>query len=99
MRLIDADELKKFPIRLDHYDTEHGNKHFVYGIEAVMEYVEELPTIDPVKHGRWVSVQKDDDSVLIWKDRCSVCGVRGHIAYDYCPNCGARMDGDENEID
>ena len=28
MRLIDADELNKFPIRLDHYDKEHGNEDF-----------------------------------------------------------------------
>ena len=45
-RLIDADALlRDFPIRLDHYDKEHGNKHFVYGVETVMDYVGEMPTI------------------------------------------------------
>lgn len=48
MRLIDADELNKFPIRLDHYDKEHGNEHFVYGVESVLEYAEYLPTVDAV---------------------------------------------------
>ena len=45
-RLIDLDELLKFPIRIDHYDKEHGNEHFVYGIETVLEYAENLPIID-----------------------------------------------------
>lgn len=48
MRLIDADELNKFPIRLDHYDKEHGSEDFVLGIESVLEYAEYLPTVDAV---------------------------------------------------
>ena len=49
MRLIDADALvRDFPIRLDHYDEKHGNVHFVYGIETVIEYIEDMPTIDAV---------------------------------------------------
>ena len=39
-RLIDADELNKFPIRIDHYDKEHGSEDFVLGIESVLEYAE-----------------------------------------------------------
>ena len=49
MRLIDLDELMKFPIRLDHYDKENGNEHYVFGVEAVLEYAEYLPTIDAVE--------------------------------------------------
>lgn len=47
-KLISLDELNKFPIRLDHYDKEHGNEHYVFGIEAVLEYAEYLPTVDAV---------------------------------------------------
>lgn len=47
-RLIDADELNKFPIRLDNYDTEHGSEVYVFGIEAVLEYAEYLPTVAAV---------------------------------------------------
>lgn len=36
-------DLQKFPIRRDHYDKEHGNEHFIYGIETVFEYIDELP--------------------------------------------------------
>lgn len=49
--LIDRDELMKFPIRIDHYDKEHGDKHFVLGIESVMEYIEYAPTIIPTEEG------------------------------------------------
>lgn len=43
---IDLDKLKEFPIRAGHYDQEHGNEHFIYGIETVLEYAEQLPPAD-----------------------------------------------------
>ena len=45
-RLIDLDKLLEFPVRLNHYDKEHGDINFVYGIETVLEYAENLPIID-----------------------------------------------------
>ena len=45
-KYINLEELMKFPIRLDHYDKEHGNEHFVYGIETVLEYAENLPAAE-----------------------------------------------------
>ena len=45
---IEREELMKFPIRLNHYDKEHGNEAFVYGIETVLEYAENLPAADAV---------------------------------------------------
>lgn len=46
MRLIDGDKLQEFPIRANHCDKEHANTHFINGIESVMEYAEQLPTVD-----------------------------------------------------
>ena len=53
-----------------------------------------------VVHGRW---EKDEpDKCGNRKPRCSVCGEY-HLAWwadythcNYCPNCGAKMDGDGN---
>lgn len=45
---IEREELMKFPIRRDHCDKEHANEHFINGIETVMEYAENLPTVDAV---------------------------------------------------
>ena len=57
MRLIDADELNKFPIRLDHYDKQHGSKTFVFGIESVLEYAEYLPTVAAVPVSELLSLR------------------------------------------
>ena len=56
-----------------------------------------LPTVDAVEvvHGRWVHKGA-------WHIECSECQyILAHIgeAKNYCPNCGAKMDGDGNEID
>ena len=52
---IEREAFMKYPIRIDHYDKEHGNKHFVLGIESVIEYAKNLPAADvtEVRHGRW----------------------------------------------
>lgn len=61
--------------------------------------VEQIPAEDvqPVKHGHWECLGHDDKTY--WY-RCSVCGHEEHdnmTKHDnYCSNCGARMDG-ENE--
>lgn len=55
MSYIEQEALMEYPIRIDHYDKEHGNEDFVLGIESVLEYAENLPDADvaPVRHGRW----------------------------------------------
>ena len=47
-----------------------------------------LPAADvaPVRHGMWKSYTKN-------LGECSNCGYVVSIRYDYCPNCGAKMDG------
>ena len=56
-RLIDADELNKFPIHIDHCDKEHGDEAFVLGIETVLEYAEYLPTVDAVPVSELLSLR------------------------------------------
>ena len=103
---IERGALMQFPIRRNHYDRKNGNKHFINGIESVLEYAENLPAADvaPVVHGRWIMV---DDSC--GKYACSVCreieqectewgaGHYNPVNKDYCPNCGAKMDEKEND--
>lgn len=45
---IERGALMQFPIRRDHYDRKNGNKHFINGIESVLEYAENLPAADVV---------------------------------------------------
>ena len=49
--------------------------------------------VAPVRHGRWIEQEKYSFGVMY---DCSICGNRildnGH-SWNYCPNCGCRMDG------
>ena len=94
---IEKEALRQFPILKDHYDKENGDEHFIFGIEAVLEYAENLPAADvaPVVHGRWEQIKEWATKA---KYRCSVCGreimsaVKVNIEkYPYC-HCGAKMD-------
>ena len=65
------------------------------GLMIAVETALSLPTVDavPVVHGRWLSVE---GSLFPGpKEKCSLCGVRKGVGYvyHYCPNCGAKMDG------
>lgn len=91
---IEREVVLAYPIRKDHYDREHGNKHFILGIESVIEFVENLPAADvaPVRHGRWWDVGS-------LSCRCSECGCKSGSETPYCPHCGARMDGEREGKD
>lgn len=67
-KYIKISDLQKFPIRADHYDTEHGDARFISGIETVMEYAEHIaagwiPTAErlPEKNGQYLCTIKDDE--------------------------------------
>lgn len=64
----------------------------------VLREVSDTPAADvaPVVHGVWGRVNKIDP---ISGYRCSKC--RRIVGFDltpYCPNCGAKMDGGDNEV-
>ena len=42
----------------------------------------------PVRHGGWI--QQPLNGTHIW--RCSKCETLGSPQWNYCPNCGAKMD-------
>ena len=93
---IERGALMQFPIRRNHYDRKNGNKHFINGIESVLEYAENLPTADvvPVVHGRWI--YKGDSDMWV----CSRCGRGVNTNPEgidlYCYHCGAKMDEKED---
>ena len=86
-RLIDANALLEkahWIIRSD------GTR--VFAIHA--EDVDDAPTVDAVQvvHGRWIEYR----CLLIKENICSNCKEFYRQAHNYCPNCGAKMDGDGN---
>ena len=93
MRLIDANE-----IPWCHYDLD--NYHSFVGVDK--EYVDEMQTIEaePVRHGRWKNWHPKYLGMEYSYDtkECSECAYvmanALRIPAHYCPNCGAKMDGE-----
>lgn len=65
--------------------------------KLVRSIVRRTPAADvvPVRHGRWETNSDRPDSLI-----CSICkcgfDMWKHDPHNFCPNCGARMDGDSN---
>ena len=68
--------------------------------EFAMKFAKQLNAdVAPVVHGRWVQVichvEFEDGFVDRLYECCSRCHEpNGRKTSDYCPNCGARMDGE-----
>ena len=54
------------------------------------------PTVDAVEvvHGRWEQARYTEAPLYI----CSKCDKPEYKQHNYCPNCGAKMDGDGNGV-
>ena len=78
MRLIDADELKRLGYVLTRTYPKDPQT-MVYETKNI----EDIPTIDPVKHGRWEYDGPGDDDCHA-EYRCSNCGALAsfHRKYD-----------------
>lgn len=67
------------------------------GIYLVEKKIEQLPPAEPERPtGHWIvyPIYPDGGEDV----KCSECGKRGCAPYwDYCPECGARMEGVETE--
>ncbi len=104
MRLIDADALTNRHCA-ENCGCTRAECGFTYvddgcdGCTFVKE-IENTPTVDavPVRHAKWEykcypTIWYGPGEPPEWV--CSECQDRAYDTYDYCPNCGARMDGEE----
>lgn len=69
-----------------------------YAYSVMLNEILNRPSADvvPVVHGRW---EQTEAPFMNECEDCPVCGYRtvwGH-RFNYCPNCGAKMDGDDPE--
>jgi hypothetical protein len=81
MRLIDADALRR-------------RKELRFGLMAAITtiqfLIDEAPTVEERKQGHWLTKKA-------WHVECSECHHVLEFICDvkkYCPNCGAKMDGE-----
>lgn len=102
MRLIDANALKVVLINIANNMQDNGYPSYASAIGEAISVVEHRPTLDyaPVRHGEWVGLEFDgyaDGCPVYDLWECSECKGEHKGEYDtltdYCPNCGATMDG------
>ena len=86
-------------LEADYDDGIEPRRAYAISIESVRN----APTVDAVEvvHGRWILLGKNEhDYETSVEEKCSLCG-RYVYRYDtelqdnYCPNCGAKMDKED----
>lgn len=84
---------------MDDYIKREALRDALYDADAItmngVKILNQFPSSDvaPAKHGKWETNSDRPDSLI-----CSICkcgfDMWKHDPHNYCPNCGARMDGD-----
>lgn len=95
-RYIDAEKLKE---RMSNYTADAISDTAYYLVDDI-----QTEDVAPIKHGHWILVDKtfrySNGSFVESgiKEKCSEC--RRYVyryeypaQYNYCPNCGVKMDG------
>lgn len=105
-RLIDADKLTSCirgwqKIIKENYGI---NDEYYKCLENVIDiYIYVAPTVDAelIRHGEWKAEHEHTyigNSCKEWDNfYCPFCDVPSNAPYYYCPNCGAKMDGERKE--
>ena len=96
-------DMMNFPKRwedfLHDYEFEDARRIYTNGSRLIPSFrvKQMMEHYAPVRHGRWIEQEKYTFGVMY---DCSICGDRildnGH-SWNYCPNCGCRMDGGDDE--
>ena len=74
-------------------EEDEGDRRGVETCIAVLEQVNAADVAE-VKHGRWERRPLEEVSLNGLFYKCSLCGkTTRYDLWNYCPNCGAKMDG------
>ena len=87
-RYIDVDKFAEKICNFQQIDEDTANK--------MIFLLRTFPTADveEVKHGEWERIIRNGKPRGI---QCSLCGKQLHFHENYCPRCGAKMDGGKEE--
>lgn len=88
--LIEIDKLKKW--RADRIQSGNCSYDDMTALEAFIETVERVDR----PQGEWKASR---NNIGHKRFECSVCGGKQpYRRFDFCPNCGARMKGADDEV-
>ena len=83
------------------------NKNGHVPLPVIRQNIMDIPVADvaPVRHGRWISLTDCSNAGVycsvchkkVYKEDYAICNRKNKLRSDYCPNCGAKMDGELNE--
>ena len=84
---------------------------FDRGLDRAQRAILNAPAanVAPVRHGQWISLTECANEGVycsickkkVWKSDYALCShkSRNKLRSDYCPNCGAKMDGGDGNSD
>ena len=62
---------------------------------------EKIDDVKRIVHGKWISKLNIDHAAVEERVDCSICGSAfssmSFLCYDYCPNCGSKMDLEDDD--
>ena len=63
----------------------------IYEKAYCIDIVRKITSADvaPVRHGQWILIETDEEQFIF----CSECENKEYWESDFCPSCGAKMDG------
>ena len=76
---------------IDRAETMHIAFRSPFFSDSFVEKIKAIPAADvaPVWHGRWLCVDSDTEQFFL----CNRCKKKEYWESNYCPYCGAKMDG------
>ena len=74
-----------------------NTENALYKASSIYAVINNAPAADvaPVRHGRWIASHDEFCA-------CSICKYPVYVGWNqtnYCPNCGAKMDGGDGNSD
>ena len=99
--LIDRAKVLEYLTTRIKTETPYG-EGYNRALEDAAELVNLMPTIDaqPVRHGRWeLKMLPFGGGDKVRAYLCTECDRYANMKFDFCPNCGAKMDGGSENDD
>lgn len=71
----------------------HGKEQYTFLACISERYAEKLIAADVarVRHGRWILIETDEEQFFFFSE----CENKEYWESNFCPSCGAKMDGGE----